>query len=291
LSLRCLVVGNFTVDLIDGNLQLGGASFYGGWALYLLGCETYVVSSINMGDRRLLDLLEGKLQIHIQPCEETTTFVIRNGSAVKLLKQGCRLDWDLISKVIDTIDPDVVVIAPVYMEIDVDKFINCREFVKACSLDLQGFTRRAVEEGLINVWHKGVEKALHKVDLVHGNIREYCFSHELHEILATVRELSLDHGNAHQVSLDSNGLYLVTDNTILFYPPKRVEVVSDVGAGDVLLAVTTYYMAKGFDVIEATKRGLAAALLKITSTSLEWFDQERVEDASQSIIYVQYRNV
>jgi len=282
----CLVVGNLTLDYVNGDVRIGGASFYGGWSLYLLGCETHVVTSLSS---RYLDLIRdfaGKVRVHYQPCSGLTAFALKNGRAAGLLNPGCRIEWGFVEEVVEALSPDIVVYAPVYRELDTREFKSSRGKAGVVSLDLQGFTRRAVSGSIHNVWEESFESILEKVDLVHGNVREYCFADSLEAILLAVKSMCEKHGNSHQVSMDSNGLYLVTGSTVYFYPPHRLSVVDDVGAGDVLLVATSYYLARGLDVLDATRFGVAAALLKISSTGLQWFDENRVAEKARSVGYI-----
>ena len=281
----CLIVGNLTLDKIGDKLRIGGPGLYGGWALYLLGCKVHVLTSMNSTYRRLFRGLMDKFVFHEYNCGSLPIFIIREGRAVGLDKQGCRIDWCFIEQVINDVKPDILIFTPVYHEIEPHDLKNYRGSFKVVALDIQGLTRRLVDDKIVNIWDNVFFKILSFFDIVHGNIRELSFADEVNEVLMKLRDYSMEAGNAFLVSMDEKGLYLVYDGKILYFPPMKVKVYNDVGAGDVLLAVTSYYYALGYDIVNATKHGLAATLLKIESVNSKWFNEEEVLRKTREITY------
>ena len=268
-------------------MRIGGASYYGGWALHLLGCDTHVLTSMNKKYDKLLGEIKEKIHIHTYPCSSIPEFVIKGGRAVELGEKGCVISWDYVEDTMREVSPDLVIFAPVYNEVNLHGFRNYRGVVKVVSLDIQGLTRRVGKDQIINYWVSELDNVFEYVDLVHGNIREFCFSNVFSEVIRKLREMSMEYGNYYLVSMDQRGLYLVFKDKVVFYPPHQVKVYNEVGAGDVLLAVTTYYMAEGKDVVKATVYGLAATLLKISSSSNKWFDHEKIEYMVKRIKYIE----
>ncbi len=294
--LKALIIGNLTIDIVDGSTRLGGPGLYGGIALRQLGDEVYVYSSIS---REYLDKVKRALDTHKinlvgSECSSMPTFIIRGGKVRGLEKQGCSIDVDNVVQIIDTIKPDIIILSPVLGEIDVNTISKIsihahRSNVKVVSLDIQGLVRRLIDNTIVCSWSDDIWHVLQYVDVVHGNIQEFCFSDNEKNILRIAfNELKMRRSSSTLLlSLDRYGCYLVNyvENKILHVPAPPVNVVDDVGAGDVMTAVTSHYIAKGFDIINATVRGVIAASLKVENAHRDrWFDNDVIERLSPNIL-------
>jgi len=274
-----------TVDEIGDKLVVGGPGYYGGWALHLLGCEVHLVSSMSDKYRSLYRELYGVFRIHEVPCDSNPRFIIRNGRAVGLVEEGCSIPVDYLENVIDDVGPDLVVFSPVYGELNGKHIVRVKD--RFTSMDIQGFTRRIVGGDVVNVWSDELFRLFRYVDLVHGNIREYTFTNRFSELISRIRSVSEELTTGFFISMDERGLYLIHSGRIYYFPPVEVEVVSDVGAGDILLAVTSYYMCRGYGLLESTIRGLSATLSKISSRDRIWFDEKRIEEGVKQIKFIE----
>jgi fructose-1-phosphate kinase PfkB-like protein len=152
------------------------------------------------------------------------------------------------------------------------------------SLDIQGVVREVVGTSLRLRWSKELEKAFEHLDVVHGNIREFCFSEDREHVLKAVKEWSSTVRTLFLVSIDEKGLYTIHRGEVLHTKPPQVNIVDEVGAGDVLLAVASYYMAKGLDPLTSALRGMAAAVLKVENAYRDWFTVEMIEQISKELV-------
>lgn len=278
--MKCLVVGNLTVDEVNGELRVGGSSYYGGRSLKLLGCEVYILSSISNKYRDLFENLYSEFSVIERSCPSNPVFVIRSGRAVGLKEPGCTIPPDEIASSVKSIEPSVVLLAPVFNEVVLEQ--SYLEMIRGgdavLGLEIHGLTRSVVGAEILNEWRNELLSYAKYFDLVHGNLHEYCFSNSLSTIIGALREYSSKHYTGFQVSLDARGLYLVAKGSIYYFPPLDLEVVSVLGAGDVLLSVSSYYLSNGYSHLESTARGLVAAYLKMSCRDSEWFDRNAIEE-------------
>ncbi len=277
MSLKCMVIGNITLDMVGETYRVGGPGYYGGRALKLLGCNVYLVTSISNKYYELFKKLYDWFQIIEYSCDRQTIFYISSGRATDLLEEGCRIPLDYLVDIVVKTRPDILVFSPVYREIGYEHIVSTSKHAGAIGLDIQGFTRRVLN-GITNIWDDKLFEIAGYVSVVHGNIREYCFTDSFREIFNKLSKTAGKYDTYFQVSMDERGLYLVGPDKIIYYPPAVINVVDDIGAGDILLAVTTYYIGLGHNVEEATLYGLAAAVNKISSSNNTWFHIDDLED-------------
>ena len=69
---------------------------------------------------------------------------------------------------------------------------------------------------------------------------------------------------------------------IFYIPSLSVNTVDDVGAGDVLLAVASYYRARNESILSSSVKGVIAASLKVENAYRDWFDRETIESIAQN---------
>lgn len=286
--LKCLVIGNFTVDVIDSVEYVGGSSYYSGWSLKQLDCDVYVLSTVSSRYRELFRELLEYFNIIEYSCSSNPVFVIENGRAVGLKEPGCAIPIDLINETFVRVDPDIVLITPVFREVDLgdEKLcrVLCSDVIK--SLEIHGLTRDLGKDGLINTWLVDLFKYFKFFNIVHGNIYEYCFSNDLLYIINKLLEYSSLHNTSFQVSMDNQGMYLVDKGSTYYFPPINENILNILGAGDVLLATTTFYIGLKQDNLEATKRGLIASYLKMKTSSKKWFTQNTIEKNIDLVKYI-----
>ena len=284
--MRALFIGNLTIDMIENRMRIGGSGYYGGRALTYLDSDVYVLSYVCDEYRGLvkgvLDLYGIKL-IELQ-CNSMPMFIIEKGKAVKVEGSSCRIDMSIAKIFIDSYRPDILLLTPILNEIDIDQLDVLSSIdVKAIGLDIQGFIRTLRSSRIELIWRSELEHYLDLVDIVHGNIAEYSFSRDEKTVLKKIRDLSSTIRTAFLISLDYRGTYVVYRNQITYIPALSVNAIDEVGAGDILLAVTAYYYVQSKDVIEAAILGVIAASLKVENPYREWFDRELIENHFNAI--------
>jgi sugar/nucleoside kinase (ribokinase family) len=285
--MKILIVGNITIDEIGDRIRVGGTGYYGGKALAeYLNEEVYVATNI---DENFRGLIKGVLEssgIRVIELGENATpvFVISGGKAVGFKGRSPRIKLQDLEHYTKIYRFDVIVLGPIMREIELQEIpVAASWSPKILSLDIQGVVRRVEDSSITLRWSKEIEEYLSYLDVVHGNLREFCFSNNLSEVLRTVREWSTSIKTVILVSLDEKGLYLIHRGEVLYIRPLHVNVVDEVGAGDILLTVTSYYMAKGLTPLAAALRGAAAAMLKVENAYREWFNAELIESYAKEL--------
>ena len=285
--LKTLIVGNITIDEIGDRIRVGGTGYYGGRALAeYLDAEVYVATNIGEAYK---GLVKGVLETHgIKVIEigysSTPVFIIRDGKAVGFKGESPRISLSNLEPYARIYRFDVVVLGPILREIDLNEIDYILYWSpKVVALDIQGLVRSVADGELKLVWDYSIEEKLGKIDVVHGNVKEFCFSSDIKNVLSRARDWSSTTKTTYLISLDERGLYIVTNNEALYVRPPPISPVDEVGAGDILLSVTAYYIAKGFSTIESALRGMAAATLKIENAYREWFSKDTLESLAKEL--------
>ena len=283
-----LFIGNLTIDIVGNRCRVGGSGFYGGVALSeYLGVETHVYTTVDDVYEPMIKSVLAMYGIRMwsSRCCETTTFEIVENKAYRIAKRGCVLRLEEVEAIFDVVKPSMIFVTPVAREISLEDAINLVEILKhrtkTISIDIQGFVRSISEDGLIRCrWEPQLRELLVKATVVHGNESEFCLENSLEELIS-ISKLS---PVTILMSLDSRGCIVVRNGKALRIPAPHVNPVDEVGAGDVLTAVTSYYIALGLDPIEAAARGVAAASLKVENSYGRWFDEDSIQKLSRYIL-------
>lgn len=285
---KALFIGNITIDDLNGQYRVGGSGYYGGRALAeYLDTEVHVATHISDNFR---GLIKGVLDLYgIKVIElganATPIFIISNGRAVGFKGSSPLIDIEVLEWYIKIHRFDMIYITPIMNEVSEQQISRIKEFKpKVVAMDIQGFVRERYDEAIKCLWKWDSEETLLNADIVHGNIREFCFSDNEAEVLKHTKSISTIGRTSFLVSLDYRGLYLVHNNEILYIPSLSVKTVDDVGAGDILLAVSGYFKAMGMGVVESVVRGVAAAALKTENAYREWFSKELLDRYGSELI-------
>ncbi len=282
---RVLFIGNITIDLIDGyRVRIGGSGFYGGIALSeYLGSSVHVLSSVDDAHGPMIrSALESYgIKLLKKLCTDVTTFVIEGGKAKSILKKGCVLEEEEALMALNLVKPDILLITPVINEVSIELAKNLlNSFRGTKALDIQGFVREPSTNGLACSWKEGLEELLGISTVVHGNLSEFCIGKNIIQWLSDVTSTS---DSVILASRDALGCYVAYRGEVYSIPAPPVNAVDDIGAGDVLTAVTSYYIHKGLNPLDASCRGVAAASLKVENAYSSWFDLESIESIARSL--------
>ncbi len=291
-GLRALIVGNATIDRLDSRERIGGSVFYAGMALsQYLDVETYALIAANEFYSSILRSVFTSIGIKtvMLKCDSIPVFQIIKGKARGIESRGCVIPLEAILSYARLYRPDILLLMPVFREVE-PHYIEVvkREINAVIAVDIQGFVRDAKSEGmkseLVCVWRNDMFDALRSADVVHGNISEFCFDNDPKNVL---RELANRYVNTESViiaSMDYRGAYVISHGHVYALPAPSVEAHDDVGCGDILTAVTAYFLAQGYSVLDAVARGIAAASLKAERPYSEWFDRELLEIYTKSVL-------
>lgn len=277
MRMRALLVGSATIDVMGGDVRVGGSVYYGGLALSKhLHDETHVVTLVDERNVHLIlkSFSNAGVIPHLVRCDKVPHFTISGGKAVKVIAGECRIPAYIVEEVLEEVRPDVLIIAPVYREIEISEYVRLLSGlnqVKIKSLDIQGLVRSAEDRGIRCVWRDELFKIMSLVNLTHGNLKEFCFSSGEETVVRQLLENESLRNSAVAVTMDSRGLYLVAEGKVFEISSLQVVYADEVGAGDVFTAVTSHYMAAGEDLLKAAVRGVVAASLKVSRATGDWF--------------------
>lgn len=287
--MRALFIGNLTLDKVGERLKVGGSGYYGGRALATyLDVETYVLTNVDKNYRGLVLGLLNSYGIKVFEIKSNgmPIFIISSGKAVEFQGTSSKISKEIIESYLKVGGFSIVIIAPIMREIDIDSIYILEDFsrstINVVALDIQGFVRNVVDNRITCEWIEDLELILKYVDIVHGNIKEFCFAKEELMVVKNIKELSTTLDTAFLVSLDARGTYLVYSGEIFYIPSLSVNTVDDVGAGDVLLAVASYYRARNESILSSSVKGVIAASLKVENAYRDWFDRETIESIAQN---------
>ncbi|MEM4553119.1 MAG: PfkB family carbohydrate kinase [Ignisphaera sp.] len=278
-----------TLDKVGERLKVGGSGYYGGRALATyLDVETYVLTNVDENYRGLVLGLLNSYGIKVFEIKSNgmPIFIISSGKAVEFQGTSSEISKEIIESYLKVGGFSIVIIAPIMREIDIDSIYILEDFsrstINVVALDIQGFVRNVVDNRITCEWIEDLELILRYVDIVHGNIKEFCFAKEELMVVKNIKELSTTLDTAFLVSLDARGTYLVYSGEIFYIPSLSVNTVDDVGAGDVLLAVASYYRARNESILSSSVKGVIAASLKVENAYRDWFDRETIESIAQN---------
>ncbi|MEM1541460.1 MAG: PfkB family carbohydrate kinase [Ignisphaera sp.] len=288
--MRVLYIGNLTLDKVGERLRVGGSGYYGGRALAAyLDVETYILTNVDENYRGLVLGLLNSYGIKVFEIKSNSMpiFIINSGKAVEFQGTSSKISKEVIESYLKMGEFNIVIIAPIMRETDIDSiYLIIEDFsrstINVVALDIQGFVRNIRDNRITCEWIEGLELMLPYIDIVHGNIKEFCFAKEEQMVIKSIKELSTTLDTAFLVSLDVRGTYLVYSGEVLYIPSLSVNTVDEVGAGDVLLAVTSYYRARNENILSSSIKGIIAASLKVENAYRDWFDRETIESIAQS---------
>ncbi len=292
--MRALVVGSTTIDVLDKTFRIGGSTYYGGVTLSrYLGDETHVLTTIDDNVSRYFrsTFSELGISLHSVKCSRVPHFVIKQGKAVNVVVNDCRIPPDVVRDLIRIIKPDIIFLAPVYREIDVRDYINLLRSLKDVTafkaLDIQGLVRVSTNEGIKCSWREDLLDLMSLVNLTHGNIKEFCFSNNVEYIIKSLTDAMKPYDGAVTITMDSSYVYLLHGGKCFKATPLKVVITDEVGAGDVFTVSAAHYAAEGKDLLYAVRAGIVAASLKVWRAHGTWFTKEDLEKYLHQIVFSQ----
>lgn len=292
--MRVVLVGSATIDVVDGDVRVGGSVYYGGLALSkYLHDEAHAVTLVDECSASLILKSFSSVGVvpHLVRCGKVPHFTISGGKVVDVVAGECRIPADVVEGVLEEVRPDILVVAPVYREIEISGYLRLLgglSQVKVKSLDIQGLVRSVGDGSIECVWSNELFKMMGLVNLTHGNLKEFCFSGGEEAVVKQLLENESLRGSAVAVTMDSRGLYLVADGKVFEISSLKVVGADEVGAGDVFTAVASHYMAAGEDLLEAVVRGVVAASLKVSRAAGDWFNVEELRERFSEVVVRQH---
>lgn len=282
--MRALIVGSATIDDFGNTSRVGGSVYYGGKALTMLpNVEVHVLTPIDkLYGKVILGTFEVEgINVHSLECESLPVFTIRFGRASGLKSRGCVIDVKEVVNVVNHLNPEILILAPVFKELSVEHVSYLlsvvKKSVKVASVDIQGLVREIDNNGISCLWKEKIFEVVNKANLTHGNLREFCFTNNTATILRMLQASIMKSSEASvAVTMDDKGLFLITRDGSYEVPALKVDAVDEVGAGDVFTAVSTYYLALSDAPLTASIKGSIAAALKVSKPYGRWFTEDEI---------------
>lgn len=267
---RVLVIGGLTLDKIRTanatESRVGGGAYYCSVTAARLGgdVELRTVIGSDMPPEYVKEVESEGVNVVAHRTSSSIQFVntlLGNG---KRVQQVVSVGGSTIGVDADTVGEfDVVQITPVLGE--VDPKLAETSCPKATSVEAQGFVReRRTGDLMMKRWddrdswtkgrlllHLSDEELLHLCD---GNLSE-ALTDKGPEVIALTRS--------------SEGSFILTGESVMFVPSLGVDVVDDVGCGDVYAMTMTMSLFSGKNTLDSAVAATAAATLNAEGRSLE----------------------
>lgn len=250
-----LILGNPTVDLLDGGGDRPGGSVFYSAAVAAEHARRAVV--VGAADRALAARLAGELpgvELRLREAERSTVFVNRTGA------DGVRSQW-LLADAGPTPDPcgdpEVLVVGAIYREVRPSALEAPAGFR---GLIAQGLLRQAGDDGRVHPYElePGWTDVAAGCDAVVVSLHEHAQARAfLHAVAAA--------GGLVVVTRGSAGCTAWADGAWWQLPAVPVEEIDETGAGDVFGATLFLALADGRGLEPALRLATAAAAHTVTA--------------------------
>ena len=270
MTLRVLVVGGLTLDVIKsaGTLQrrVGGGAYYCSLAGTRLGARVQLRTVVGPSIRPepLSEMESEGVTVVAERAPSSIEFVnslVENGRRVQeVISVGgppIKVEPDAIEGF------DLVHITPVLGE--VDPSLAELGLASATAIEVQGFVRERRTGALIMKHWEDRDQWIRRKLLVHLSDEElpYFCRRSLKEALVT--------GGPEVIVMtrSARGSFILNRERTLFIPALPVDVIDDVGCGDVYSMAMALSMVEGKDLLDSAVTATAAATLTAEGRGLE----------------------
>ncbi|AFN04371.1 hypothetical protein PFDSM3638_08020 [Pyrococcus furiosus DSM 3638] len=218
--MRIGVIGNLTIDIVNGNRKPGGGAYYSGLVLSKFAKVTIYTKIGPEYPKEWIENIESFTKVVPFEGSSTTTFeLLYSGDRreIKVVSKGDKFTYEEL----ETVSEKEVIINPVANEI---KPKNVYMFERP-SLDIQGFVRQL--DRVVTL--KRIEgKFLENAFVVHASKEEY----SMIKNPGTPEILAITDGSKEGV--------VITKGEKIKFIPKQIDVKDPTGAGDCFLALLAY---------------------------------------------------
>jgi len=257
-----LIIGHMTIDELEfpgiSRISPGGPPTFCSTYLKQVGFITKPISVVGFDFKPALRPYEelgiDLTGVRVDESCRTTRFRIRYDDSMN------RKLW-LLSRCRDikpsdvTVNDDTVVINPVAGEVSWGLVEAIREKARLVSIDLQGFTRRFRDDGLVI---NDSSRDIVELALAHSDIVKVSADEVNHGVMRVKDKVLV-------VSMGSNLAKMYTNGKVYWFDKNiKVNAVDPTGAGDVLICSLTGYLKMGLNPLDAFIKAVALATVRVT---------------------------
>lgn len=283
-----VVVGNFTVDYVDGAKRPGGPGYYSSIALALLGAKVYVLGYA--GKDYSLEVLEKVKEIGVDLSlvsmdSPTTIFVLEyldlETRILRLLSRSPRIKVEEGYSKLGNVE--VSIVSPVAGEVSLGDLKYIRSRTRILVVDVQGFIRVIGSDGQISHrWDHNLLDELSIADIIHVEERES--SSISNEPVKAALKLS-EHIRIVALTMGPRGSIIAYDGVAYHIGVPKIYYGDETGAGDVYTAVLSYYYSLGYKPEDAARYATIAAGLKVlrSTKTMKWYTRDEVEKLAEEV--------
>lgn len=283
-----VVVGNFTVDYVDGAKRPGGPGYYSSIALALLGAKVYVLGYA--GKDYSLEVLEKVKEIGVDLSlvsmdSPTTIFVLEyldlETRILRLLSRSPKIKVEEGYSKLGNVE--VSIVSPVAGEVSSGDLEYIRSRTRVLVVDAQGFIRVIGSNGQVSHrWSHNLLDELSIADIIH--VEEGESSSINKEPVKAALKLS-EHIRIVALTMGPRGSIIAYDGVAYYIGVPKIYHGDETGAGDVYTAVLSYYYSLGYKPEDAARYATIAAGLKVlrSTKTMKWYTKDEVERLAEEV--------
>ena len=281
-DLSVIIIGSFTIDRIDEKLSIGGPAYYSSLALTYIGHTSITVIS---PARDIHENFVRNIGINlISVGADTPVFQLKyveGGRREVILKhRGSKIT--ISHNELKLIKDSLIIISPVYREVDLDTLKVVKRLSRFMALDVQGFVRYVHNDGKVGiVWSNEMYDIIRLADVVHADLSEVPIYNNMVEASEELGKIS---NGIIMVSNGERGLVASIDGELYYVPALPGIEGNATGTGDILLAISSYEVLMGEDPLRAIAKGAVAAGLRVSRDRSPWFSKYEVDILADKLI-------
>ncbi len=281
-DLSVIIIGSFTIDRIDERLSIGGPAYYSSLALTYIGHTSITIIS---PARDIHENFVRNIGINlISVGADTPIFQLKyveGGRREVILKhRGSKIT--ISHNELKLIRDSLIIISPVYREVDLDTLKVVKRLSRFVALDVQGFVRYVRSDGKVGiVWSNEMYDIIRLADIIHADLSEVPIYNNMVE---ASKELGKISNGIIMVSNGERGLVASIDGELYYVPALPGIEGNATGTGDILLAISSYEILMGEDPLRAIAKGAVAAGLRVSRDRSPWFSKYEVDILADKLV-------
>jgi len=281
-DLSVIIIGSFTIDRINEKLSIGGPAYYSSLALTYIGHTSITVIS---PAREVHKNFVRNIGINLVSVGDVTPVFqlkyVEGGRREVILKhRGSKIT--ISHNELKLIRDSLIIISPVYREVDLDTLELVKSSSRFVALDVQGFVRYVRSDGKVGiVWSNEMYNIIRLADIIHADLSEVPIYNDMVE---ASKELGKISNGIIMVSNGEEGLVASIDGELYYVPALPGIEGNATGTGDILLAVSSYEILMGEDPLKAIAKGAVAAGLRVSRDRSPWFSKYEVDVLADKLV-------